>query len=760
MDFANLPDDVLHLIFAFLPLKIILQMECVCTRLKSSTASYLSTLKSINLFNYSVREDLFRHWNNQVSLSPSQLLICLKRCPRARCITYLPGPAQKHGKAYCSEICSVVKQHPNITTINFLDSRELLDEFRAHKVPITFGEVRIVPWNGSISLISRLQVSSFSFTNVLYIEDTTLDPKILELFWLCYEMSFIRCLFTHDLEDSLKELTLPNIQKFVYVEEPGNSASSQIFSRLVSHVVKSDKLKTFHVGLNRFSMLDGIATNWLATNLQDLEINSTGSSYSNALQQLRYAPIVAEICQKCRGSLQRMCLPSTILVKQFFDRLISCGCYFPHMKTLEMTGIADTKMFLVPGNAVEALYYQEFIKLCPQIKSLSLHSFSGSLNNLTLPITISSLDLPWDNRLNLEMQKNLIESCASFLPNLQSLSILGVEEIEAMLQLTQNSQVSMVLALESLLELKIKNACLKNLDLTNCTNLSRFSMHCCPTSVSLPVKSVETVYIYTSDPIQLEVFMRSFLLAKASVRMQNQVACHIHAQLQSISEQEGSLPVMQNEKTQKLFEILKSTCFNLSENLDFWVLKDRVQHVFEHNSGETMYPFTEYTSHSNTASGRSKVDVLVESSSKDRILEGIHRWKSCICQVESIVTSTYSSSPCSVAFDTIFCDRPFKCLTNLSYLPVLNINGDICQASGDNTDWSSATGNTGEKDFNMAGDKKGMFTNHHLNIPRLQPRVNKKDFIIPECIACTNKPLVFISIIEYSHHIHTLFYYD
>ena len=683
MDFTALPDDVYYCIFSFMSLVDVLKMEHVCKRLKSSARYYLSTLKSIDLFGNSIKNDIFGEWREEVKITPSLLLLCLKRCPRAKFISYLPGPTNSRDSSYSSMVSKYIKQHPNIEVINFVNSKKLLDEFLAHEVEVGFSEVHLVlngcPLSSSVSIP---QLCSGSLTS-LYLEDITIDPAILKLLPLCHEMQFVRCLLTSDSRDSLKALqSLSSIQKFVHIEEPGNPASSQAFSQLLSAVVKSDSLRVLHLGLTRFSVLEEVVVSQLAGKLQDLGISSAGTTYSTALQQIRYAPVVAEICQKCKGTLERICLPSSILVKQFFELLISRGCLFPNLKTLDVTGIADTKMFLVPGNSVGAFYYEEFLKLCPQIRNLSLRSFSASLNAITLPVTLCSLVLPWDGRLNSELQKNDIERCVAFLPNLLSLSIFGVEEIKAILQ---DCQSSLEFSLCSLREFKIKNVCLKHLNLKNCTNLTLFSIHCCPASVVLPVESLKSIKIYTSDFENLVEFMTGFMLAKNSFERKEHVSCHIHAQLHSIYiQQEPLLTGTYEVKSLNLLPALQKTLSCVSKGLDYWVLKDDVPHILEHNSGEEMYPLTEYSSHSTIASARSKTDIIQETCLRARIFEGVQRWKDIISHLKSAASSSSSlSGPSKThSFDTIFCDRLFKCLTNLDMIAFLNSDSNICQASG------------------------------------------------------------------------------
>ena len=210
------------------------------------------------------------------------------------------------------------------------------------------------------------------------------------------------------------------------------STLTSLGSVLLAKAVQSEKLALLHLGLNEFFSLEAAFPDWNATRLEHLQVESTGT-YSACLQQLKYASIIADICHLCRDTLQIISLPSSILIKRFFNRLISAGLPFQKLSTLKMTGIADTKMFLSPGNLVETVFYREFLKLCPMMASVSLHSYSGSLVTLVLPLTLKELVLPWDNRLNLVKQRDEIAGCLLALPHLTSLSILGVEEVDALL---------------------------------------------------------------------------------------------------------------------------------------------------------------------------------------------------------------------------------------------------------------------------------------------------------------------------------------
>ncbi len=552
----------------------------------------------------------------------------------------------------------------------------------------------------------------------------------------------MRCSFEIQSNLEINKLILPNLCKFLYIEQPGRSASKQFGVALVKKAAESEKLKTICLGLSDFVALETAALSWKATNLEVLEVVSTGS-YSASLQQLKYASIVADVCKLCRLSIQTITLPSSILIKRFFSQLITMSLHFPQLQTLMMTGLADTKMFLSPGNLVETMFYQEFLKLCPAISSLSLHSYTGSLVSLVLPFTLTEVILPWDNRLNLEKQKNEILACLSAIPQLKFLSILGVEEVDALMQEYIGSSLhgrrlpTIEICMESLEVFRLKNVCIQKLDLTGCANLTSFSLQCCPTlnNLIVPVESLSKVSIYDDYVGYIDAFINGFMTARAENSYES--SCHIHIQLHSILKQEPDAKVEHTSKVSHLFSVVKKACSSSSNALDYIILKDEQLHLFEHNSGEPMYPFTEFQAEDQYSSGRSEVEMRAETNRRQCILEGINRWKDCIVGIKSTLTTSHikQSSFEVISQSLAYCGCPFQCTTNMPYLLTLNTLPSFCQPSGSSIE---------------EHPNDGM-----LNVPRITPSCQ-----IPDLQICKVSPLILISIVGYAHNIYTLFYYD
>lgn len=481
---------------------------------------------------------------------------------------------------------------------------------------------------------------------------------------------------------------------------------------------------------------------WKAINLENLEIVSTGS-YSASLQQLKYASIIASICHKCRTNLKRISLPSSILIKHFFTRLISSGSHFEQLQALQMTGLADTKMFLAPGNLVETLFYQEFLKLCPSISYLSLHSFTGSLITLILPFTLTELILP---------QRNEIVSTLSVIPHLHSLSILGVEEVDALLQESALRLKPPVLdiTINSLKEFHLKNVCIRGVNLYGCNNLVKFSIQCCPLlqELNLPVDSLENVCIFDDYRSYIDRFIGHFMVSKSKLQG-IRLPCHVHIQLHSVVRQEPDAKTEHKSTANNLFSVIKRVCED-TKSLDFIILKDNQMHLFEHNSGELLYPFTDFQS------GRSDVEIQTELARRELVFEGLNRWKDCIMDVKSF--HSVISNDCTMqfhSFDATYCESSFKVATNLNYFMKLNALSHLCQPSGLNLYRNAYSCNA----HSSASEEV------NLNVPHIESHVKS---IIRHSILESNlknwninsNPLVVVSIIEYAHNIYTLFYYD
>lgn len=741
LDVTELPDDILLYIFSFLPLRSVLQLECLCLRLHRAVSRYLSTLKVINLCSSHIKEDIFREYDYQPMPDPPDLSTFLSRCTQAKRLMYIPPQWPT-----LQDILSVISESRRILEIEFTDNKEILDKVIGQNSGIALGEVHLLPL-----CFNSFSTQPFYHSNVVVLNDVRLDAHNLTYFSTFREISLIKCSFAVNSVNELKNLTFPNLRKFEYTEQLGRGPDRAESAKVGAHLIKTaagcKHLTALNLGLSQFSAIETASLNWLSTELEVLEVKSTGS-YSASLQQLRYASIIADICKVCCTTLQKVTLPSSILIKRFFTQLVSSGSRFPQLKSLMMTGIADTKMLLAPGNMVETRFYQEFLDHCPILSSLSLHSYTGSLASLIFPMTLTELVLPWENRLDLEHQRTEISSCLSNIIQLQSLSIFGVEEVDAMLYEFSNFPhlPSLVIDIKSLRKFNLKNTYIQTLDLSLCTSLSTFAIQCCPSlqHAKLPTKSLQKVCIYDDHLDYIDQLTQDLVNQKNDIQ--------IHIQLHSVVKKEPDADVAHKSKSSKLFTLVESACTTLASSLDYLILKDNELHIFDHNSGELLFPFTEFQPQV-ACFARSEAEMNEEIGRRERVLEGIGRWKQCITDVKSMsLKSDVADAQIPLNFMTNFCNSSFQCATNIPYLMELNSVPYLCQKSAANK--------------NTCDHHKKNHDGNCLNVSRIQPHAKEYLYhnfdlgLIEREWNVNSNPLILISIIEYAHNIHTLFYYD
>lgn len=250
--FLDLPDDVLFRIFSFLPLKTVLKMEHLCQRLHQAISGYLSTLKTIHLYQQHVKYDVFRHKDQNVSvISATSLAKLLGQCKQATSIAYLGSNQTCH-----QELLHVIRQFETITVLEFVDSKELLDEVRMQGLHITPREVCISPVMSNLLSSHSVTLNRLPETiAILYMEDVSLDYQSLLYFSKCADMSFIKCCFEVDTVSELESLYFPNVSRFKYIDQPGRSASSRVGAVLVKKATVSEKLKSLYLGLTEFSAI-------------------------------------------------------------------------------------------------------------------------------------------------------------------------------------------------------------------------------------------------------------------------------------------------------------------------------------------------------------------------------------------------------------------------------------------------------------------------------------------------------------------------
>ena len=507
-------------------------------------------------------------------------------------------------------------------------------------------------------------------------------------------------------------------------------------------MVSSERLASLKLSLTKFDALESVLDDWRATNLTTFELHSC-ALYIAAFEQFKYTAVVAQICTKFAASLQQINIPSSVMVKHFCVHFISNGIKLPALQKLSVNGLADTKMFLSPGNKVESRFYREFLTLCPQIESLSLHSFSGSLASLPLPLSLTQLTLPWDNRLNLSEQTAAILSTISMLPNLQSLSIAGVEEVEGVVldvsSQALHARTGPFLEIDSLTltEFRISNAYIGGIDLRGCSSLKGFALHYCPLikELNLPTSSLQDVRIYDNYRPFIDKFLIEFSTAK-----DHPSSCFINLQVHSIGPASVEVVRTPTETSAKLYE--KAVGLFAASESDYCILKRLGVRELEHNSGEPLFPCTEFHTN-NCLFNRSYEQIIFEKHHHNFVMDGLHRWQDALSQVKSLISPTITSTSHALPAKEstmLFCGAGFQCCSNNPHFFKLNSSPDFVQPSG------SVEQSEKEK---------------ALKVPRLEapPMANYLVTASSTGLPVSGSPLVVVSILEYMHNVHTLFYY-
>lgn len=777
--FVTLPDDILFRIFSLLPLRSVLQLEYLCQRLHHAISAYLATVKCINLYLPTTTRDIFRIHDPKVvhnPISPDNLSRIITRCPHATSISYIPIlGTTKHHRDKVDELVYTLKKHQKISQIGFCDSLNLLSALRKlHPyLDICVNEVCI----DSTDLDYAPSFLSFYCVKDrprLSLGRNTLDYADFSLLSKFTEIELLECCLNSTshfgrTSPSFSHVDFPNLKRFTYSEITRYSYSPA-FATLATTVAQSPSLVSLKLAITNFNVLVDITRNWRSENLQNLELTSSGS-YSASLEHISLAPVVAELISMCARSLETVTLSSSLLVKQFFTGLVSKVRCFTNLRTFSMTGIADTKMFLAPGNLVETRYYQNFISICPNMNFISLHSFSGSLTSLSLPLSLKQLTLPWDNRLNLTQQRDAILTTLSTVPNLEKLTVAGVEEVDSLLQeaasLLLRGPPTLTVESETLLEVQISNICIRKLDLRSCARLECFTLHYCPVlqTLLLPARTLERVCIYDSYHPYMAKFLEDFLLQK-----ERAASCHVRVQIHSMRRKEPEMANQQPNETRykELIADVASACSAASKILDYVFLCDEEVKLFQHNSGEPLFPFTEFQNYI-PSFARSAEEIRHELNRKHCVMEGISRWQRCFLAVKSGsgVESTASSniSPKytdradnnmerprsdsqtwhSVKYKATYCNSKFECHTNIPYFMEINQSPTLCQPSS-------------RCQSESEGDAE-LIERRYLNIPRLDwlPMNVNSSLNLP--YSGTYKPSLLISTVAYAHDIHTLFYY-
>lgn len=84
-----------------------------------------------------------------------------------------------------------------------------------------------------MSNVISSQLYRYRAISVLYMQDGTMDSQLLFYFSKCADISLVKCTFEVKSNSELENLEFLNLCKFMYVEQPGRSASSRVGALLV-----------------------------------------------------------------------------------------------------------------------------------------------------------------------------------------------------------------------------------------------------------------------------------------------------------------------------------------------------------------------------------------------------------------------------------------------------------------------------------------------------------------------------------------------
>lgn len=749
---SELPFDVLLKILSLLPLRSVLRLERVCRGLHHAVAGFLSVQKSLNLAHTNIHLDEFRTYHPAVVTAPSgpQFRRLLERCPRLTELVFLSADADSSSSQGLSvdDIVSSLSAHKSISRIVVCTNAPLLEALLQNLPHITVNTLLL-------TVPASLSLKPLSHIRKLHLRNISLTAGLPGL-PLAEEIALINVRVLFPGRDSSEPLEFPCLRQLAfYAQKEKSMEEAASLDALIVALASSPCLVRLTLTLRQFSVLRRLVGVAQLCSLRELAVQSTGL-YSATLQQFDFAGDVARICAKSASTLEHINLPSSILVKQFFQFFPFNHILLPQLRRLEANGIADTKLFLAPGNLVEARYYHDFLEVSPAMQSLSLHTYSGSLCALPLPLGLTDLTLPWDNRLDLARQHDEILSALSGMVNLESLAIAGVEEVEAVVTESRSLKRAPVfeLSIPHLQGFKISNVCLRQLNLKGCRRLREFSLHCCPSleTLSLPAHSLEQVVIYEHYvPRKARPYLHE-LVQELATQPERANACHVHIQLHYVAKvsESGRTDAVTVDGGDMLLEGLLRA---LSDPLDYLVLKKQSPCRLEHNSGEWMFACTEFHPHPHCSS-RSFDGIDEENRHRHLALEGISRWMRCIADLKATsglycdhLLAAQRSDARGLADrsrQTVsYCSEAYGCITNMPWLLSLSDSPSLSQPSEHSRTPSSSQ------------------VERTLNVPRLHVSTAQYCHSIPN-LATTlrpSNPLLVVSIMEFVHNIHTLFYY-
>lgn len=763
---SDVPLDVLLKIFSLLPLRALLKLEHLCQTLQRAVAVYLSTVKRFNPYGEGVLEDEFLPFENNSKLCGAicdgNIARLLARCPNVAAVTFLPARARVDAVPAMVELL----RRGSILHLELCDSWQLAEPLLRECPHVSIGELRL---EGTGSEMLRLAPNCR--VRRIHLRGVTLDRGVPAL--------------NETEEISLTRVTLhlpatpeSGVQQFHRLRS--FSFSGTTFARdrahlhtstvaLLTSLAAAPHLDTLRLSMGGFDELRDVCRLGGYPSLRCLDLSCPVWFESSSPQQSSGAVVVAELCALSRASLRHLRLPSVVMVKQFFMFILGNNIWFPCLETLGVgDNVYDTKFFLAPFNFVEDRVYDNFVQRFPQLTSLSLHSYSGSLKPgvLRFPVHLTRLTLPWDSRRPSTQSWVDVAAIVGSLPLLTHLHLAGVESVEgvgeaAKLAGGKEASSSSVIKLDSplLREVKVSNVCCSKIVLTGCSGLVRFALQCCPVlrSLSLPT-SVEDVSVYDEGRPYTMKFVEGWL--SQLKHAPNGPARRIHVQLHSLHKAGTEVP------TEKGKGLLPEIVLGFSRSLNYLVVYRHARRELHHSARDSMYACTEFQPQSefnpaapgsDPGNNNSRDEVAEENEHRALVARGLSRWLRHFSAappqtVAPLVPKAAPLDPRAAPFDpktahldpksgagaaekaefeAVFCGQLYNCYTNLPALVEANTSPYLTQPS------SSSSSSSGSHDVGGGGVRE-------LNVPRLglcaTPPLN-------------GKPLVCVSVMEYLHHI-------
>lgn len=763
----DLPLDVLLKIFSSLPLRALLKLEHLCQTLQRGVAVYLSTLKRFNLYGERVLEDEFLPFERNLKLCGAicdgNIARLLARCPNVTAIVFLPA------RSCIDSVPAMIEllRRDSILHLELCDSWQLAEQLLRECPHVSIGELQL---EGTGSELLRLAPNCR--VRRINLRGVKLDqglPALNE---------------TEEISLSRVTLHLPatpesGVQQFRRLRS--FSFAGTTFARdrthlhastvaLLTSLAAAPHLETLRLSMGGFDELRDVCRLGGYPRLRRLDLSCPVWFESSSPQHSAGAVAVAELCALSRATLCHLSLPSVVMVKQFLTFLLGHDVWFPNLETLDVNDrVYDTKFFLAPFNFVEDQVYDNFLQRFPQLASLSLHSYSGSLKLgvLHFPIHLTRLTLPWDSRRPSTQSWGDVVAILGSLPLLTHLHVAGVESVEGVSEAAKlvgrDGTSGSVVKLDSplLREMRISNVCCSKVVLAGCTGLVRFALQCCPVlrSLSLPA-SVQQVSIYDEGRPYTMRFVEGWLSQLGRAAGGPPAARRIHVQLHSLHKAGTEVPQERGKG------LLPETVLGFSRSLNYVVVYRHARRELYHSARESMYACTEFQPQSKFSlgsdpgsNGSSRDEVAEENEHRAMVESGLSRWlhhfsaspprphrttaplDPKVAPPDSKATppdpKTAPPDPKATPmaaekaeFQAVFCGQVYNCYTNLPALVEANASPYVTQPS------SSSSFNGGSQ-YDGGGVRE-------LNVPRLgqcaTPPLN-------------GKPLVCVSVMEYLHHI-------